>query len=309
MDTKEKLEAIISINVPEEIRTNPDVLQLSDELEKSINTLKYLSSTVKLKQYLLNMKQYQSDIYIQSLAKSGTTLTQMIIYQMTTDGRMDFDHIYDVSPFVDRIRGINAKDLKELEFRPPLNGEKRILKSHCNYHYFDNIKKGKFVYVLRDPFDQLLSFYHHNKNYYQSDLKFEDYVTDGHMENYFKLNGQWIKNEKGFDIIYLNYEDIVENKPEVVKRLAKFLDIELTHNDMKRIMERTSFSFMKKHQEKFGEQPKPDDDGDKVYDQFIRKGKPGEGRNYFSTEQIEKFNELSKGILGNHEVIKRYFKK
>jgi|GEM_PF-712435 len=308
METKERIEAIISIDVLEEMRSNPDVLQIGEQLEKAIDKLKSLSSCVKLKQYLSNMEQNHSDIYVQTLAKSGTTLTQMIIYQMTTNGNMDFDHIYDVSPFIGKIRGMNKNDLKEFQFRPPVNGERRILKSHSNYHYFENIKQGKFVYVIRNVFDQLLSFYHQHKNYYQPDLKFEDFVKDAHIENWFKLNGEWIKNERGLDIIYLNYEDIVENKADVVKRLAKFLEIELTNKDMKRLIDRTSFSFMKQHQGKFGDQPKPEDDSRKEYDKFIRKGKVDEGKDYFTKEQIEKYNDLSKGFFRDHEVTKRYFK-
>lgn len=307
MELIEKLEAIISIDVPQEVRTNPDVLQLGEQLEKATNNLRFLSGFVKFKQYLLNMNQYHSDIYIQTLAKSGTTLTQMIIYQMTTDGNMDFDHLYDASPFIDKIRRMSTKDLKELQLKPPVNGERRILKSHSDYNCFESIKKGKFIHVIRDPFDQLLSFYHHNKNYYQPDLKFENFVKEAHIKRFFRYNSEWIKNENDFNIIYLNYEDIVENKPDVVRRLAKFLDIEITNKDMERILERTSFSFMKKHQTKFGEQPESGDDSRKQYDKFIRKGKIGEGKDYFTKEQVEKFYELSKDFFRNHEVTKRYF--
>lgn len=50
--------------------------------------------------YSLEFGEYDSDIYVATFPKSGTTLTQMILYQMTTEGKMDFNHIYDVSPWL-----------------------------------------------------------------------------------------------------------------------------------------------------------------------------------------------------------------
>jgi len=306
MDTSEKLEEILAIDVWKEMKSNPEILNSAKEIDKAINHLKFLSKSVKIKRYLAFLDQQESDIYVQTLAKSGTTLTQMLLYQMTTDGEMDFDHIYDVSPWIGQVNGLKKEELETFNRKPPKNGTSRIIKSHSNYSFFEGIKKGKFVYVIRNAFDQLVSFYHHNKNYVNPDLKFEDFVSDEIIEGWFKLNGEWIKNESGLDIIYLNYEDIVENKQDVVNRLATFLGIEITASYMERILEKTSFSFMKQHQEKFGEQPPKKDN--KVYDQFIRKGKVGNGKDYFTKKQIEKYYELSTGFLGSHEVTKRYFK-
>lgn len=41
----------------------------------------------------LTFETLPDDIYISTYPKSGTTLMQMIVYQLTTDGRMDFLHI------------------------------------------------------------------------------------------------------------------------------------------------------------------------------------------------------------------------
>ena len=51
---------------------------------------------------------------------------------------------------------------------------------------------------------------------------------------------------------------------------------------IKRAIERSEFDYMKKHQEKFGDHPP---EQTKVYDQFIRRGKKGEGKETFSEEQ------------------------
>jgi len=303
--TKELLETLKTLNPVEEVKINPNIVEFEQQIEQASSQLKFLLHNIKIKQCLSKLGQRDSDIYIQCLAKSGTTLTQMILYQMTTDGNMDFEHIYDVSPWIGHLSKMNDAALDEFIQNYPERSTRRLIKSHSTYSFFKDVKKGKFVYLVRNPFDQLVSFFHHNKNYRRPDLTFEDFSSEDIIRGWFRNNTEWIKNENGLDIIYVNYEDIVENKPEVVERLADFLGIEINDDIMKRVLERSSFSFMKAHEEKFGEQPKSNDS--KVYNQFIRKGKVGEGKPQFTDEQIKKCYEFSKEYLGNHEVTKRYF--
>ena len=67
-------------------------------------------------------------IYISTYPKSETTLMQMILYHLTTDGRMNFKHIYEVSPLIH-----NASFLGQ---KPPDLKSPRIIKTHDNYKDF-----------------------------------------------------------------------------------------------------------------------------------------------------------------------------
>ena len=53
-----------------------------------------LSNKFKFEQYKIIFGEREDDIYISTYPKSGTTLMQMILYHLTTDGRMNFNHIY-----------------------------------------------------------------------------------------------------------------------------------------------------------------------------------------------------------------------
>ena len=93
------------------------------------------------------------DIFIVTFPKSGTTLMQMIPYQLTTDGGMDFPHIDAVSPWIETrfIRG----EYKELEDLP----SPRVFKSHLPYR---RIPKGvRCIYILRDLRSVAISAFHH----------------------------------------------------------------------------------------------------------------------------------------------------
>lgn len=235
-----------------------------------------------------------SDIHIVSHAKSGTTLTQMMLYQMTTDGSMDFEHLYDVSPWPGWAISFRLK-IKETEGR-------RLLKSHDPYSFLQHIKKGKFLFLIRNPMDMLVSEYHHHKDYYQVEEDFEDWAPSK-LEFWYNYNRGWLENANGLDILYLNYEDTIADKQSQINRIAAFLDIELTDADIARVMERSSFDFMKAHQHKFGEQP----NHKKVYDNFIRKGKSGEGKR-IASEKLHHYNqELAAEFYKEHMITKRYF--
>jgi len=254
------------------------------------NRILALIRELKFFQYCLKFGQREDDIYVCTYLKSGTTLMQMILYQMTTHGEIDFDHIYDVSPW---IRNDVFRGKKPLHFPSP-----RIIKSHDPYHDFEKGTKGKFVHVIRDGKDVAVSFYHQNKNYVNPDLDFKDnfrrfFVKRGPM-NWFHYTKCWLENKKGFDIMYVRYEELLENKEQVVNKLAVFLNIQLTPEILQRTLERSSFEFMKQHEDKFGEQPV-----ERVYNQFIRKGKMGEGEEYLNEEQKKFFHEQHDKLLSN----------
>jgi hypothetical protein len=256
---------------------------------KIIKPLLYLNSQIsaligelKFFQYSLKFGQREDDIYICTYLKSGTTLMQMILYQLTTDGNIDFDHIYDVSPW---IRNAAHRGKAPLHFSSP-----RLIKSHDNYNSFEKGTKGRFIHVIRDGKDVAVSFYHQNKNYINAELEFSStfknfFERKGKM-NWFEFNKLWLENKRGFNILYLKYEDLIEDKESQILKIAEFLGIKLTPEILSRTLERSSFEFMKLHEDKFGEQPV-----ERVYNQFIRKGKKGDGNEYLTEAQKKIFHE------------------
>lgn len=85
-----------------------------------------------------------------------------------------------------------------------------------------------------------------------------------------------------YPFLDLNYENVVRNKKDTILSISKFLEITIDPQSIERTLERSSFEFMKKHESKFGDQP----EHWKVYNNFIRHGKIGEGKNVFSEDQL-----------------------
>ncbi|MFZ6013449.1 MAG: sulfotransferase domain-containing protein, partial [Bacteroidota bacterium] len=275
-------------------KLNHDVLVGDlDLLESAHAKLHGLLISTRMRKLMTEFGQRETDVYVASYPRSGTTLMQMMLYQMTTPGAMDFDHLYEVSPWC---------RFSAFFKRPMANaGDPRIVKTHDPYSLFEHIQKGKFIFIVRNCLDVIPSIYQQTKDYIDPIANF-DQLSDRNMKNWFEYNMKWIENKNGHPILYVTYEDILINKAKVVSTISKFLNIELTDQIVDRVLQRTSFDFMKQHEAKFGEQP----EHWRVYNNFIRSGRAGEGKLKFNSNQLSTFQDLSKQYKIEGTVLEKY---
>src|SRR5580658_5472758 len=147
------------------------------------------------------------DIYIVSYPRSGTTWLQMILYQLTTDGGMDFDHITEFIPFFERALSL-GQDLNAR--KPP-----RVFKTHLTY---GQIPRGpfKYIYVARDGKDVLTSYFH----FHRSHLGFKGTLDDffqGFVRgkvgygSWFRHVAEWKKRANDSNVLFLQYEELARD--------------------------------------------------------------------------------------------------
>lgn len=262
--------------------------------ERVIHELKFMK-------YTEMFDERDDDIYVATFIKSGTTWMQMILYQLTTDGNMNFNHIYDVSPWLRNL----AETGGEIKPWP----SPRIIKTHEAYHQVSRYRKGRYIYVIRDGRDVAVSLYHHARNYNNNNINFEETFKETFVEsgetNWFEFNRAWLENKHCLPVLYVLYEDLKNDLPTQLDRIANFLHVQVKTEDIPRILERTTFAFMKQHETKFGEQP-PVQKMERVYNQFIRTGNSGEGKEMMSAEQLGFFNQQFQQQLSGFEVVKAY---
>lgn len=292
------IELLNSLSDFDDKKDNLNYEELADNLElleKVYSKIHNILITTRMKKLMNDFGEKESDIYVVSFPRSGTTLMQMILYQMTTNGNMEFNHIYDVSPWC-RFSAIYKSEMLSV-------GERRIIKTHEDYKIHEQVKKGKFIFLIRDCLDTISSVYQQVIDYVDPDINFIE-LSNRNMRRWFDYNTEWINNKNNLDILYVNYEDLISNKKEMIIKLSDFLEIHIDDKIMERTLQRSSFEFMKKHETKFGEQP----ENIKVYNNFIRNGRVGEGKFKFSDEQLEQYKALSNEYKIESAYIKRYFK-
>lgn len=262
-------------------------------VESTCDELNSLLFRLKKKKCLLEFGEKDDDIYVATFPRSGTTCVQMILYQLTTDGHMDFEHIDDVSPW------IHWAVLKNKPIKPV--SSPRIIKTHDSYDEMSRVKKGRFIFVIRNGFDVINSLYYHFKSYRDSNLSFDD-VFKMKIKGWFSYVSDWIEDRSGIQILYLRYEDLLQDIEREVKKIVAFCELDVGAGKIRTAIERSRFDFLKRHQAKFGEQP----EHHKIYDQFIRRGKAGQGIQRASREQLKEYQELFNTYFGKSAIMKPY---
>lgn len=234
------------------------------------------------------------DIFLVTYPKSGTTLMQMMLYQLTTDGEMDFPHIYCVSPWFEmELRRGAAQAMDELP-------SPRFFKSHLLYGRLP--RNGRFIYVARDVRDVAVSAYHHFRLVTGKKKDIREFLDDFLQEkvflgSWFKHIESWWPHRHDSNVLFLRYEEVVADLPGTVREVARFCKIPFDEADLPRIVERCGIEFMKQHDRKFDPRhhEMSQDAGT-----FIRRGGAGEGRLTFDLKQnrllVSRMEELSRRL-------------
>ena len=239
------------------------------------------------------------DTFIVTYPKCGTTWTQHIVWMLYRDG--------EPLPLGKNIN-LEVPHLEEVgsEFVAALP-EPRFIKTHLTYELVPHHPEAKYIYVARNPFDCVVSFYYHTKGF----IKHYDFA-EGSFDSFFEcfINGEvdwgdyfdhllpWIQHKNDANILFLTYEEMKEDLRAAIKKIAVFLgDIYMNKIDniqiLENIIEYASFSSMSKNQSRWSSQ-RPD-----RMTPFIRKGEVGDWKSHFSASQtrqlMQKFRERTAG--------------
>lgn len=273
-----------------------------------LKTLRELEFEYRYQLYTARFGHADSDIYISTFSKSGTTWAQIILYQLTTAGDMGFDHLFDISPWVwyAAVR----------EVQPAVTPAPRLLKSHDDYRRFRRGHRGRFVFVLRDGRDVCVSLYHHRCNFKRYTGTFEqhfDSFLHNTEYNWFDHLRPWLANSQDLPIHYMHYEDLKSDFDRTVRELASFCGISVSEEIIGRTRQQSSFASMKQHELQLGPRNAhfAGREKDAPYlvknpDQFIRSGQVGEGKRALNEAQLAAFRERFDRSVGEFPQMARY---
>lgn len=233
------------------------------------------------------------DLFIVTYPKSGTTWLQMIVYQLTTDGEIGFAHIDDVSPHLEETLVPAGRTLSDLPGTP------RVVKSHLSYR---DIPKGpgKYIYCTRNGLDVAVSYYHQSRKWPPQDQvpldEFFRRFLAGRVPygSWFEHVAGWLRNRDGLDLLVVSYEELSADLEAGVRRIADFCGIAIDPAALPRILERSSFDFMRQHDARFAIErrmaPRPAGVGTAdPKPGFIRQGKVGGWRQELDAKHAVEF--------------------
>lgn len=224
----------------------------------------------------------KDDIFLCTYPKSGTTWLQMILFQLNSDGDLKkAGHLSRAIPHFEE----QAFDTKQL-------GSPRIFKTHLLRKQLP--KNGRFIYVMRNGMDVVHSYYHHYQvmHLYQGSFEeFFDLFMGGEVAygGWFDHISDWLRQKENKHILFLSYEEMIDNPRRVIEQIASFCDIPMDPEKMERVLHRTSFDFMKEHKALIDMVSLRKPMGKDVPLNLIREGKTGMGHNALSQSQKDAY--------------------
>ncbi len=191
-----------------------------------------------------------TDVIITPYAKSGTTWVQQIVHGLRTRGDMNFDEITSVIPWLEM-----AHDLG-MDVEHPQVAQPRAFKSHLRWELVP--KGARYIYVIRDPKDVAVSMYHFMAGWWFESASIplsvfarEQFLQPQSPNAYWAHIRSWWPHRDDPNVLFLCYEDMKNDLPLTVRRIAAFIGCALDDELLALVVRQSSIEFMRTHQQHF----------------------------------------------------------
>lgn len=199
------------------------------------------------------------DVLICSYFKSGTNWTMQIATQIAFRGHAEFEHIHDVVPWPDLPARANyAVPPTDDTARRAAPTGLRVIKTHLPLGDVPYVSEARYIAVVRDPKDVVVSSYHFTRSmglrslmppvadwldvYLSPDTPIGSWA--GHLASYWRVKDRP-------NVLFLTYEEMRADLPGAVDRIAQFMDVELTDAERAAVIAQSQFAHMKQIGHKF----------------------------------------------------------
>jgi len=195
----------------------------------------------------LDYKPAPTDVFIVTPPKCGTTWMQQILHGLRTRGSMDFDEISRVVPWINM-----AHDMG-IDIYAPQMANPRAFKTHSKLNEVPT--GGKYIVVVRDPCDALVSDYHFmGEMFFDKDsVSLEEFAREDYIPGrgvHAHILAFWERRNDA-DVLPLCFENMKTDLPGTIERVAEFIGIELDEELRQIVLRQSDIKFMQVHKEQF----------------------------------------------------------
>lgn len=208
------------------------------------------------------------DVIVDTYAKTGTTWTQQIVGQLILDAAETVD-LFSASPWVD----LRMYPLDELMPMLAAQPHRRFLKSHLPLDALVFSPQARYLYVARDGRDTLWSMYNHHAGFTAGGYAaingvpgrvgpplepprardivqyFHEWLDNG---GYWFLGASFWEHVQGWwnarsvpNVLLVHFNNLKADMPGEIRRIARFLDIEVNDTTWPAILEHCSIEYMR----------------------------------------------------------------
>ncbi len=256
-----------------------------------------------------------SDIFICTPPKTGTTWTQALCCLILFGWREFNIRLSDVSPWYDA----TFESVEHINAVIEAQDHRRLIKTHTPLDGIPYSSHRTFVTVYRDPRDVFFSALNHKDNVTRNDF------TLGPEDNVSAPFREWVQGPAGnggpasrslerfvvhfksfkrfshlANIHFFHYADMKRGLPAAIAGLARVLGIEITQDDITQISRVADFQNMRKNAAQFAPDAKLG--MWKSNEQFFNKGTGGQWRDDLSAEDLALYDERIRGLLPAEDI-------
>lgn len=202
-------------------------------------------------------------LVVSTVSKSGTNLALFLTANILSRGDgvafLGGDHLHSHIPWPDSkcvgMPAITLADAVAAPRRPVVVNDTVIVKTHLPINEIPYHESDKYLVVLRDPKDIVVSSHHFfaavalGPAMYPLPALVRMFANNQHEG----LDGHWANHAAAVWLVQsfrnvklLFYEDIVREPAKTVADVAKWMGVELTEAQLARVVESISFKFMQK---------------------------------------------------------------
>ena len=233
-----------------------------------------------------------TDVFISSYPRSGTTLTQWILYLLTHEEQPDPEHLTKVSPWFERSLAIGEVTAADLQRFP----SPRVFKSHLPREWLPD--GARYIYVEREGADVLASYFHFYRAYLGFEGTLDDFYRrfmDGRVQygSWFEHVAGWHERASDPDVLIVRYEDLLNDRKASIERMVDFLDWKRDERWIDRAVIESSFDAMKRRESIFDHATALLLERGVSAQSFLRSGQSGRGADALSDAQAREIRERS----------------
>nr|XP_040020222.1 amine sulfotransferase-like isoform X2 [Gasterosteus aculeatus aculeatus] len=242
-----------------------------------------------------NLEIKESDVLVVTYPKSGTIWMQQILLLLEAKGDLTAISKHVKFSNAELVPWIEVKTEKFIKAPSP-----RMTVSHLPFSLLPSAlsqKKGKVIYVARNPKDVLVSYFHFHKvgNMLETPTDFDDFFEkfmrgDVFASSWFEHIKAWYLHKDDINMLFLTYEEMVKDLHSAVERIALFLGSALTDEQLADVVKHATFNNMKKNPQANYERV-PGRLLSHHQGTFLRKGTIGDWKNHFTVAQNERFDD------------------
>jgi aryl sulfotransferase len=201
-----------------------------------------------------------SDVIVCSYFKSGTTWLLQMTTQIAYRAQAEFDNIHHAVPWPDTPMPAMQQFMIPLSDPSPAANSptgRRVIKTHLPRSRVPFVPAARYIACVRDPKDVCVSAYHFIKALVYGPMA----PSVAHWTRFMfseHFDGSWAEHVASYwavrhapNVLFLTYEDMIRDHVGTVRKLAEFMGVELTPNELQSVVRQSSFAAMKEAGEKF----------------------------------------------------------